>query len=148
MRVATRGSSSRSGGRSRTAIPRLATESVKMRTMAAAALALLLATTAPARADFLELKEGRLTLKAVGYGQFDVRGFPGWDVAPDLRARSTDVRRARAGLDFAYGPLSGELVFDAADLLDTALGHDDEGPAFTPRQHLKDAYLEMALGKS
>lgn len=110
----------------------------------------LLAVTAlgpKAAAEPFEWKRGELKLKLVGYVQGDLRAFPGWDVAPGDRDDRGDVRRLHAGFEFEAGRLSGEVVVDGADLTNHALGDKDEQPAFTPRTHFKDVYLEFALAK-
>jgi phosphate-selective porin len=117
-----------------------------LKPLAFACPALLLALGLPAHAGVLEWKSGSLDVKATGYFQGDVRAFPGWDVAAGARDDSADVRRLRAGFDATWGRLSGELVVDAADLVNRGLG-DDPRPAFSLRQHLKNAYLELGLSK-
>jgi phosphate-selective porin len=98
--------------------------------------------------DFLTVRTGAVELRAAGYFQGDVRAFPGWDVpSPDQRDDGLDVRRLRVGLEMTARSLSGEFVVDAADLVNNAFGDDDHRPAFTPREHFKNVYLELALGK-
>jgi hypothetical protein len=108
---------------------------------------LIVTSAAAASADFLEWKGHGLEVRATGYFQGDLRAFPGWDVAEGQRDDWADVRRLRAGFEWKSGPLSGELVVDAGDLVNRAGGDGDHRPAFTPRKHLKNAYLELALGK-
>jgi phosphate-selective porin len=108
---------------------------------------------APASAgDFLEWKTGDLKLKGAGYFQGDVRAFPNWDVIEDsstgnLREDRADVRRLRAGIEMELGALSGEFIIDANELLNSAVGPDDTGVAFSMRRDLKNAYAELAIGK-
>jgi phosphate-selective porin len=101
-----------------------------------------------AGADLLEWKSGDFKLKAAGYIQIDGRAFPGWDVAePTLRNHSVDVRRLRAGLEFAKGNLKGEVILDGNDLARSVLHPDDSGSAFAIRRNLSNAYLEQDLGR-
>jgi hypothetical protein len=102
----------------------------------------------PAQAD-MKWKAGDFELRPAGYIQMDGRAFPGWEVEPGLglRTDSFDIRRLRAGFKFDVRALSGEFVVDGADLANRAISDDDPHPAFTLQQHLKDAYLELALGK-
>ena len=114
---------------------------------------LLLAAAPPATADFLEWKSGSLKLKGTGYFQGDVRAYPNWDVSEDdttgtLREDATDVRRLRAGVEMELGDnLSGEIVFDANELLNSVIPPDDPGTAFSFRRDVRNAYLELALSK-
>jgi hypothetical protein len=112
-----------------------------------AAIALLLAVPASARADLLTWKTGGFEVKPAGYFQGDLRAYPGWDAAPGQRDDGADVRRLRAGLELKGGRLSGELVVDAGDLVNRGLGDSEVHPAFAWRDHLKNAYLELALAK-
>jgi hypothetical protein len=117
--------------------------SVKTAAASAFGVALL---AGPAAAAGLEWKSGDLSLKAIGYVQGDVRAFPGWDVGPGIRDDGADVRRLRAGFEVESGPVYGEIALDAADLVNRALGDGDHRPAFTPRHHLKNAYVDLTVG--
>jgi hypothetical protein len=107
---------------------------------------LALVAASASAAEPLQWKSGPLVLRPTGYLQADGRAFPGWEVEPGLRSDALDVRRLRAGLELTLGVVSGEVGVDGGDLANDLLG-DDTHPAFTPRQHLKNAYLEVALGK-
>jgi hypothetical protein len=114
----------------------------------------LLAAAAPGgAADALEWRRGELKLKPAGYFQGDLRGFPGWEVDEDettgtLREDTRDIRRARLGLEAELGDrLSGEVIFDVNELLNSVIPPDDTGTAFSVRRDLRNAYVELALGK-
>ena len=113
---------------------------------------LLVAAAVPpaAHADFLEWKRGDFKVKGAGYIQGDLRGFPGWEVAaddPTLREDRADVRRFRAGIEIEKDVWSGEVIFDANELLNSVIGPDDSGTAFSFRRDLRNGYVERALGK-
>lgn len=106
----------------------------------AAFAAVAMAAAAPAA-------ESRPRIKPAGYLQGDLRRFPGWEVEPGFRDDGGDVRRLRVGVEMESGPYSGEIVVEAADLVNRALGDRDHQPAFALKTHLKDAYLQRALGR-
>lgn len=114
---------------------------------------LLAGVAAIAAADPPEWKRGELELKPTGYFQGDLRGFPGWDVEKDettgtLREDMRDVRRLRLGVEAELGDrISGEVVFDVNELLNSVIPPDDPGTAFSLRRDLRNAYVELALGK-
>ena len=114
---------------------------------------LLLAGASATAGDFLEWKSGDLKLKGIGYVQGDLRVYPNWDVTEDdttgnLREDAADIRRLRVGVEMELGDrISGELVFDANELLNSVIPPDDPGSAFSFRRDVRDAFLELAFSK-
>jgi len=112
---------------------------------------LLVAAAVPSAAAGLEWRHGDLKVKPAGYFQGDLRAFPGWEVAEDttgLREDPRDIRRLRLGAEAELGDrLSGEVIFDANELANAIIPPDDPGAAFALRRDLRNAYVELALGK-
>jgi phosphate-selective porin len=104
----------------------------------AAALLVWLLGTGPAQAQQAagEAQPADFTLAPRGYLQFDLRGYPDWDVVGGQGRTSrpgVEIRRARLAVDGTYKRLGFELSIDPQDVDGT---------------FVKDAYAQMRFSRA
>jgi len=106
------------------------------------AAAFLLFFTLPAAAEDpwvprLDYPDSDFRLNLTGYVQFDFATFPNWEVEPGLRRESSELRRARIGVEGKWRRLHFELDVDP----------DGDFEYLGDLDYVKDAYLELRFGR-